>query len=136
VKVRVAVKGWLGIEIRIGLNPPVSWPFPMATSWFISAKMPSRTGRCCEAPVLGLRGLTGLTGWAGLVGLSGLGEGLKVKRCGREHQDYEPSYRDYACAVERRWTTAGESPARELGSLYPEAIRAAEEETKPSEPLV
>jgi hypothetical protein len=42
----------------------------------------------------------------------------------------------YACAVERRWTTAGESPARELGSLHPEAIRAAVEETKPSEPLV
>jgi len=44
--------------------------------------------------------------------------------------------RDYACAVKRRWTTAGESPARELGSLHPEAIRAAVEETKPSEPLV
>ena len=44
--------------------------------------------------------------------------------------------RDSACAVERRWTTAGESPARELGSLHPEAIRAAVEETKPSEPLV
>jgi hypothetical protein len=29
-----------------------------------------------------------------LVGLSGLGEGLKVKGCcGREHQDYEPSFR-------------------------------------------
>jgi hypothetical protein len=42
----------------------------------------------------------------------------------------------YACAVKRRWTTAGESPARELGSLHPEAIRAAAEETKPSEPLV
>jgi hypothetical protein len=42
----------------------------------------------------------------------------------------------YTCAVERRWTTAGESPARELGSLHPEAIRAAVEETKPSEPLV
>jgi len=41
-----------------------------------------------------------------------------------------------ACAVKRRWTTAGESPARELGSLHPEAIRAAVEETKPSEPLV
>jgi hypothetical protein len=41
-----------------------------------------------------------------------------------------------ACAVERRWTTAGESPARELGSLHPEAIGAAVEETKPSEPLV
>jgi len=40
------------------------------------------------------------------------------------------------CAVKRRWTTAGESPARELGSLHPEAIRAAVEETKPSEPLV
>src|SRR5215470_18165899 len=35
----------------------------------------------------------------------------------------------------RHWTTAGESPARELGSLHPEAIRAAVEETKPSEPL-
>src|SRR5450631_2191601 len=44
--------------------------------------------------------------------------------------------RDNACAVERRWTTAGESPARELGSLHPEAIGAAVEETKPSEPLV
>ncbi len=44
--------------------------------------------------------------------------------------------RDYTCAVERRWTTAGESPARELGSLHPEAIRAAAEETKPPEPLV
>jgi hypothetical protein len=43
---------------------------------------------------------------------------------------------DFACAVERHWTTAGESPARELGSLHPEAIRAAAEETKPSEPLV
>jgi len=43
---------------------------------------------------------------------------------------------DYACAVKRRWSTAGESPARELGSLHPEAIRAAVEETKPSEPLV
>jgi hypothetical protein len=43
---------------------------------------------------------------------------------------------DFTCAVERRWTTAGESPARELGSLHPEAIRAAAEETKPSEPLV
>ena len=40
------------------------------------------------------------------------------------------------CAVKRRWSTAGESPARELGSLHPEAIRAAVEETKPSEPLV
>jgi hypothetical protein len=43
---------------------------------------------------------------------------------------------DNACAVKRRWTTAGENPARELGSLHPEAIRAAVEETKPSEPLV
>jgi len=43
---------------------------------------------------------------------------------------------DYACAVKRRWSTAGESPARELGALHPEAIRAAVEETKPSEPLV
>src|ERR1700740_2297257 len=41
-----------------------------------------------------------------------------------------------ACAVKRRWSTAGESPARELGSLHPEAIGAAVEETKPSEPLV
>jgi hypothetical protein len=46
------------------------------------------------------------------------------------------STRHYVCAVKRRWTTAGESPARELGSLHPEAIRAAAEETKPSEPLV
>src|SRR6476661_10672850 len=38
----------------------------------------------------------------------------------------------YACAVKRRWSTAGEGPARELGSLHPEAIRAAVEETKPS----
>jgi hypothetical protein len=44
--------------------------------------------------------------------------------------------RHCACAVKRRWSTAGESPARELGSLHPEAIRAAVEETKPSEPLV
>jgi hypothetical protein len=44
--------------------------------------------------------------------------------------------RYYTCAVERRWTTAGESPARELGSLHPETIRAAVEETKPSKPLV
>src|SRR5215467_12741845 len=29
-----------------------------------------------------------------------------------------------ACAVKRRWSTAGESPARELGSLHPEAIGA------------
>ncbi len=42
----------------------------------------------------------------------------------------------YACAVKRRWSTAGESPARELGSLHPEAIGAAVEETKPSEPPV
>jgi len=41
-----------------------------------------------------------------------------------------------ACAVKRRWLTAGESPARELGSLHPEAIGAAVEETKPSEPPV
>ena len=40
------------------------------------------------------------------------------------------------CAVKRRWSTAGESPARELGSLHPEAIGAAVEETKPSEPPV
>jgi hypothetical protein len=32
------VKGLLGSEIRIGLNPTVSWPFPLAISWFISAK--------------------------------------------------------------------------------------------------
>ena len=38
-----------------------------------------------------------------------------------------------SCAVKRRWSTAGESPARELGSLHPEAIGAAVEETKPSE---
>jgi hypothetical protein len=37
---------------------------------------------------------------------------------------------------EKRWSTAGESPARELGSLHPEAIGAAVEETKPSEPPV
>jgi hypothetical protein len=43
---------------------------------------------------------------------------------------------DNACAVKRRWSTAGESPARELGSLHPEAIGAAVEETKPSEPPV
>ena len=43
---------------------------------------------------------------------------------------------NYTCAVKRRWSTAGESPARELGSLHPEAIGAAVEETKPSEPLV
>jgi len=42
----------------------------------------------------------------------------------------------YACAVKRHWSTAGESPARELGSLHPEAIGAAVEETKPSEPPV
>jgi hypothetical protein len=41
-----------------------------------------------------------------------------------------------ACAVKRRWLTAGESPARELGSLHPEAIGAAVEETKPSKPPV
>ena len=41
--------------------------------------------------------------------------------------------RDSTCAVKRRWSTAGESPARELGSLHPEAIGAAVEETKPSE---
>jgi len=44
--------------------------------------------------------------------------------------------RDNACAVKRHWSTAGESPARELGSLHPEAIGAAVEETKPSEPPV
>src|SRR6266700_1620611 len=43
---------------------------------------------------------------------------------------------DIACAVKRRWSTAGASPARELGSLHPEAIGAAVEETKPSEPPV
>jgi hypothetical protein len=43
---------------------------------------------------------------------------------------------DNTCAVERRWSTAGESPARELGSLHPEAIGVAVEETKPSEPPV
>src|SRR5262249_22287031 len=43
---------------------------------------------------------------------------------------------DFTCAVKRRWSTAGESPARELGSLHPEAIGAAVEETKPSEPPV
>ena len=37
---------------------------------------------------------------------------------------------------ERRWLTAGESPARELGSLHPEAIGVMVEETKPSEPPV
>src|SRR6516164_7443326 len=42
----------------------------------------------------------------------------------------------YTCAVKRRWSTAGESPARELGSLHPVAIGAAVEETKPSEPPV
>lgn len=35
-----------------------------------------------------------------------------------------------ACAVKRRWSTAGESPARELGSLHPEAIGAAVEENE------
>src|SRR5215471_17743961 len=34
-------------------------------------------------------------------------------------------HRHCACAVKRRWSTAGESPARELGSLHPEAIGAA-----------
>jgi len=42
----------------------------------------------------------------------------------------------YTCAVKRRWSTAGESPARELGSLHPEAIGATVEETKSSEPPV
>jgi hypothetical protein len=41
-----------------------------------------------------------------------------------------------ACAVKRRWSTAGASPARELGSLHPEAIGATVKETKPSEPPV
>ena len=43
---------------------------------------------------------------------------------------------DFMCAVRRRWWTAGESPARELGSLHPEAIGAAVKETKPSQPPV
>ena len=43
---------------------------------------------------------------------------------------------NYTCAVKRCWSTVGESPARELGSLHPEAIGAAAEETKPSEPPV
>src|SRR6202795_436901 len=43
---------------------------------------------------------------------------------------------NFTCAVKRHWSTAGESPARELGSLHPEAIGAAVEETKPSEPPV
>jgi hypothetical protein len=34
---------------------------------------------------------------------------------------------------EKALTAAGESPARELGSLHSEAIGAAVEETKPSE---
>ena len=42
----------------------------------------------------------------------------------------------HTCAVKRRWSTAGESPARELGSLHPEAIGATVEKTKPSEPPV
>jgi len=44
--------------------------------------------------------------------------------------------RNFTCAVERCWSTAGESPARELGSLHPEAIGVMVEETKPSEPPV
>jgi hypothetical protein len=52
-----------------------------------------------------------------------------VKECSMEFKDY-----DFTCAVKRRWSTVGESPARELGSLHPEAIGAAVEETKPSEP--
>jgi hypothetical protein len=43
---------------------------------------------------------------------------------------------DSACAMKRRCSTAGESPARELASLHPEAIGAAVEEMKPSEPPV
>jgi hypothetical protein len=39
-------------------------------------------------------------------------------------------------AEKRRWSTVAESPARELGSLHPEAIGAAVEETKPPEPPV
>ena len=38
--------------------------------------------------------------------------------------------RDSTCAVKRRWSTAGESPARGLGSFHPEAIGAAVEENE------
>jgi hypothetical protein len=41
-----------------------------------------------------------------------------------------------ACAVKRRWSTAGESPARETGSLHPVAIGAVVEATKPLKPSV
>ena len=57
----------------------------------------------------------------------------------QEHQQVnriDDNIADYTCAVERRWSTAGESPARELGSLHPEVIGAAVKETKPSEPPV
>ena len=59
----------------------------------------------------------------------------KLRHCHREATVTAPLL-DSTCAVKRRWSTAGESPARELGSLHPEAIGAAAEETKPSEPLV
>ena len=62
-----------------------------------------------------------------LISTENVGRPRNVVNCCNHH---------YTCAVERRWTTAGESPARELGSLHPEAIRAAAEETKPPEPLV
>jgi hypothetical protein len=38
----------------------------------------------------------------------------------------QPQY-DFMCALERRWSTVGESPARELDSRHPEAIGAVEE---------
>ena len=60
-----------------------------------------------------------------------MGQGVRLGGCGQLALNL-----NYTCAVKRRWLTAGESPARELGSLHPEAIRAAAEETKPSEPLV
>jgi hypothetical protein len=41
-----------------------------------------------------------------------------------------------ACAVKRRWSTAGVSPARETGSLHPVAIGAVVEATKPLKPSV
>src|SRR5262249_25550192 len=41
-----------------------------------------------------------------------------------------------ACAVTRRWSTAGESPARETGSLHPVAIGAVVEATKLLKPPV
>jgi len=66
------VKGLLGSEIRIGLNPTVSWPFPLAISWFISAKKCLlKRAVVLRRPCFGLPGLIGFTGWAGLVGLSG-----------------------------------------------------------------